>query len=553
MAAQPKADCPGRQPLTKRRAGAFDAIVVGAGHNGLTAAATLARAGVRTLVLERRERVGGACVTEELWPGYRVSRAAYVAGLLRPVVLRELGLPARGLRLLPRTPASFTPLPDGPGLLLGSDQAASCRSIQRFSKRDAARYPDYEGMLDRAARVAEPLLDAPPLDPARPHWRDLPPLLRALPAAWRMRKDLAQIASLLLGPARGALEAWFESEPLRATLATDAVIGAWASPSTPGTGYVLFHHVMGETGGARGVWAYVEGGMGRLSELLAEAAREAGAEIRTSAPVKRIVVDGAYAGGVELEDGTALEAQVVLSGADPQRTFLGLVGREQLPEGFARAVEGIDFRSPVAKINVALERLPVFRGCAPRAEGLPGPEHRGTIHIGALDLDALERSFEAAGRGELPDRPMIELTLPSVLDPTLAPEGRHVASLFVQHVPYRLRGGSWEGAREQLADLVSALVDEVAPGFSDSVLHREVLAPPDLERVFGLSGGNIFHGAMTLDRLAFLRPAPGWARYRTPLTGLYLCGAGTHPGGGVMGACGRNAARAVLQDLARAG
>jgi len=549
---RPQTDLQDAQGLTTGKSRSFDAIVVGAGHNGLIAAALLARAGLRTLVLERREIVGGACVTEELWPGYRVSRGAYVAGLLRPVVLRELGLAARGLRLLPRNPASFTPLPDGPGLLLGSDREASCRSIRHFSRRDAARYPAYEAMLDRAARVVEPLLDAPPLDPARPHWRDLPPLLRALPAAWRLRRELAPLAQLLLGPARAALESWFESEPLRATLATDAVIGAWAAPSTPGTGYVLFHHVMGETGGARGVWAYVEGGMGRLASLLADAARTAGAVIRTQAPVKRIVVEGAYASGVELEDGTALEARVVLSGADPRHTFLGLVGREQLPEDFASAVEAIDFRSPVAKINLALARLPEFRGCAPLSGGRPGPEHHGTIHVGAVALDALERSFEAAARGELPERPMIELTIPSALDPSLAPQGHHVASLFVQHVPYRLRAGSWEGAREQLADLVFALVDEVAPGFSDAVLHREVLAPPDLERVFGLSGGNIFHGAMTLDRLAFLRPAPGWARYRTPLAGLYLCGAGTHPGGGVMGACGRNAARAVLQDLARA-
>jgi phytoene dehydrogenase-like protein len=533
----------------------WDAIVIGAGHNGLTAAAYLARAGRRTLVLERRECVGGACVTEELWPGYHVSRAAYVAGLLRPAVVRELALERRGLRLLARTPASYTPLADGRGLLLGAGPAADAEAIGRFSRRDAERYPEYEALLDRAARAIEPLLDGPAPEPARPHWRDLPALARAARGALALGRDLPRALALLLGPARATLSSWFESEPLRATLATDAVIGAWASPSTPGTGYVLFHHVMGETGGRRGVWAYVEGGMGRLSEALASAAREAGAEIRTGAPVAAVSVAGGRARGVVLEDGTALDARVVLSGADPHHTFLGLVGAEHLPEDFVRAVGALDFRSPCVKINLAMDRLPVFHELRARSHpaGEPAPEHRGTIHVGAVDLDALDRSFAAAEAGTLPERPMVEMTLPSALDRTLAPAGRHVASLFVQHAPFALAGGGWEVERDRFADRVFALVDEVAPGFSESVVHREVLAPPDLERVFGLTGGNIFHGAMTLDRLAFMRPLPGWARHRTPLPGLYLCGAGTHPGGGVMGACGRNAARVVLRDGAAAG
>jgi phytoene dehydrogenase-like protein len=529
-----------------------DAIVIGAGHNGLVAAAYLARAGLRTLVLERRSLVGGACVTEELWPGFKVSRAAYVAGLLRPAVVAELGLEARGLRLIPRDPSSFTPLPADRGLLLGRDLGRSCAEIHRFSPRDATRYPEYEGFLDRTARALEPLLDVPPPDPSRPHARDLLSVLRAAGRAFRIGRDLPRALALLLGPARPTLETFFESEPLRATLATDAVIGAWASPSSPGTGYVLFHHVMGETLGARGVWAYVAGGMGGLATALARAATDAGAEIRCEAPVKAVRLEGGRATGVLLEDGTELAAPLVVSNADPQRTLLGLVGRHAIPEELARGLEALDFRSPSLKINLALDRLPRFLGRTPALPDPPqaGPEHAGTIHAGALDLDALDRCFEEARAGRLPERPMIELTLPSALDRSLAPPGRHVASLFVQPVPYALAGG-WDGVREHFADRVLALLDEVAPGFSASVLHREVLAPPDLERIFALTGGNIFHGAMSIDRLLFMRPLPGHSGYHTPIPGLWLCGAGTHPGGGVMGACGRNAAGEILRDLGR--
>ncbi len=525
-----------------------DAAIIGAGHNGLTAAAYLARAGLRVAVFERRSRLGGACVTEELWPGYRVSRAAYVAGLLRPAVIRELGLRRRGLRLLARNPSSFTPLASGGSLLLGADAESNRREIGRFSRRDAERYPAYEAFLDRIARLLEPLLDAEPPDPARLRWRDLRLLAGAALRGWRLRREVPEVAALLLGPARPVLEQWFESEPLRSTLATDAVIGAWASPSSPGTGYVLFHHVMGETGGARGVWAYVEGGMGRISECLADAAREAGTEVHCESPVQAIRTHAGRARGLALADGREVEAGVVLSGADPKVTFLDLLAPDALPDEFARGIAAIDFRSPSLKLNLALDRLPVFRA---RPGAGVGPQHRGTIHLGAEDLDALDASFAAAERGRLPERPMLELTLPSSLDASLAPAGHCVASLFVQHVPYALEGTTWDAERDRFADRVLGLVDEVAPGFSGSVLHREVLAPPDLERIFGLTGGNLFHGAMTPDRLAFLRPLARSGGYRTPVEGLYLCGSGAHPGGGVMGACGRNAAAAVLRDLGR--
>ncbi len=521
-----------------------DCVVIGAGHNGLVAAAYLARAGLRPLVVERRALVGGSAVTEELWPGFRISRAAYVAGLLRPAVVRELGLHARGLRLLPREPASFTPLPDGGGLLLGADEHANVASIRRFSARDAARHPAYERWLDRVARALEPLLDAPPPDPRRPRAGDVATLARVGRRLMALRRELPETARLLLGSARATLERWFESEPLRGTLATDALIGAWAEPGTPGTGYVLFHHVMGETNGARGTWAYVAGGMGRLSETLADAARAAGATIRLEAPVAAIRVAQGAVRGVRLADGSELDTPLVVSNADPAATLLGLVGAEHLSDDTLAELRALDFRSPVVKINLALDRLPDFRGMSGAS---PGPEHAGTIHVGAIDLESQARSFAAAVSGALPERPLVELTLASALDGSLAPPGRHVASLFVQHVPPHWDEEDWRERRDVFADRVLALVDEVAPGFPASVLEREVLAPPDLARIFGLTGGNIFHGAMTPERLLFLRPFPGASRYRTPIRGLWLCGAGTHPGGGVMGACGRNAAREILR------
>jgi phytoene dehydrogenase-like protein len=522
----------------------YDVIVVGAGHNGLVAAAYLARAGRRVLVLEAGERVGGACVTEETWPGFKVSTAAYVASLIRPEIVRDLDLKRFGYALLRRDPSSFTPFPDGRHLFLGADAALNAREVSRFSPRDADRLPRYEAMLARLAAAIEPTLVETPPNLFPPRFRDLAKLARTGWRFLRLGREARLAVEVLLAPARTILDRWFESDELKATLATDAIIGAMASPSTPGTAYVLFHHVMGECDGARGVWGYVRGGMGAFSEALAGAARAAGAEIRARSPVARVIVKRRRAVGVVLADGTELGAKRVASNADAHVTFLKLVGADALPADFAEAVRGIDYSSASLKINVALSALPSFSALPGSA---PGPQHRGTIHV-APSLDYIERAFDDAKYGAPSRSPVLECTIPSVVDPSVAPAGRHLMSMFIQYAPYALRSGSWDEAKESFADRCFELLEAYAPGFRASVIAREVLSPVDLERRFRLTGGNIFQGAMTAPQLFSLRPLPGFADYRTPIRGLYLCGAATHPGGGVMGACGYNAAREILRD-----
>lgn len=523
----------------------YDAIVIGAGHNGLVTAAYLARAGQRVLVLERRDIIGGACVTEPIFPGYKVSTASYVNSLLRPEIIRDLELHQHGFELLPRDPSSFTPFPDGRSLLLGPDRARTHREIAKFSMRDAEAYPRYEAMLERVAAFIEPTLMETPPNPWSNRPRDLLALARL---GWRFRKlgrrDGARAIEILTGSARTVLDHWFESEQLRVTLATDAIIGAAASPSMPGTAYVLFHHVMGECNGVRGVWGYVRGGMGGISEALARAARARGAEIRVDAPVARIRVRDGRAEGVVLEDGTEIRARRVISNADARTTFLRLLDPGELPADFVEAVREIDYTSASLKINVALSELPEFTAL-PGAGA--GPQHRGTIHI-APSLDYMERAYDDSKYGRPSASPVLECTIPSVVDPTVAPPGQHLMSMFVQYFPYALREGSVEAARERFADRCLEVLGEYAPNVGRAVIARQVLSPVDLEQRFGLTGGNIMQGTMSLSALSFLRPVAGYADYRTPVRGLYLCGAATHPGGGVMGACGYNAAREVLQD-----
>ncbi len=520
----------------------YDAIVVGAGHNGLVTACYLARAGLRVLVLERRHVVGGACVTEETFPGYKVSTASYVNSLFHTQIVRDLNLERYGYEVLPRDPSSFTPFPDGRSLMMGPDLEQTRKEIAKFSKRDAERYPQYEAMLERVAALVEPTLTMAPPDILRPRLADLRALLTLGLSFRRLRDGAGEAVEILTGAARPILDRWFESEELKGTLATDAIIGAMASPSMPGTAYVLFHHVMGEAGGTRGVWAYMRGGMGGITQALAGAARNLGAEIRCEAEVQRILVRDGRTEGVALANGDELHASLVVSNADANVTFLELLDRNELPEAFVADVERINYASASLKINVALEELPSFRAL-PGSE--PGPQHRGTIHI-CPDQDYIERAYDDAKYGRPSAQPVIEFQLPSVVDPTVAPEGRHLMSMFIQYAPYELRDGSWNDQRDAFADRCFAIVDEYAPNFTSSVIDRQVLAPPDLERVFNLTGGNIFQGAMTPGQLFAFRPVPGYARYRTPIRGLYLCGAAAHPGGGVMGTPGLNAAREIL-------
>ena len=522
----------------------YDAVIVGAGHNGLVAACYLAKAGLKVLVIEKRYVIGGATVTEEIVPGFKFSRLAYVNSLFRPEIINDLRLKKYGFQLLPRNPSSFTPFPDGRYLLMGPNREKTRQEIAKFSIKDAEAFPKYEQMLEKLVQVIEPTLDQTPPDLLSfnaSSWLDL---IKLAVRARRLGSDFYRLASMLTGPASLFLNEWFESEELKATLATDAVIGAMASPSSQGTAYVLFHHIMGETNGARGVWAYIKGGMGALSDAVAGAARGMGVDIRTECPASEIIVEGGSAKGIVTETGEDIRAGIVLSSADPKVTFTQLVSEGSLPRDFSRRIEALDFSSATFKLNLALSELPDFKAL-PGKE--PGPQHRGTIHI-SPSLDWIEKAYDDAVCGYPSQKPVLECTIPSVLDDSLAPPGQHVMNIFVQYAPYELTEGNWDEIKDVFADRCIDLLTEFAPGFKASVIAKDPISPLDLEREFALTGGNIFHGAMTPHQLYFQRPLGGWARYRTPIKGLYLCGAGAHPGGGVIGACGRNAAREAIKD-----
>ncbi len=520
----------------------FDVIIIGGGHNGLVTAAYLARAGRKVLVLERRELLGGCSVTEELWPGYRVSTAAYLCSLMQERIIRELELERFGYRVDAKDPAFYSVFPDDRHLFMWQDGQKTLAELAKFSRRDAEVFPAYEAHLERLAEVVESLLlTIPP---------EFPPsgvgdLLDYLKLAGRLRKlgrkEMTGLVNIFTMSASDFLDQWFESPEVKVTLATDGVIGANGGPRSPGTAYILLHHVMGGVAGKRGLWGFVKGGMGAIAESIAASARSHGAEIRTGAEVESIRVENGAARSVVLKGGDEYRAQVIASNVDPKLTFLGLVGERHLDAEFAASIRRYRCEGTSCKINLALDGLPDFRA----TPGTPGPQHRATMHI-CPSIEYVERAWDDAKYGAPSRSPMIEMTLPTMYDPALAPEGRHIMGIFLQYAPYTLRGASWEELREPFADRVVALIDEYAPGFSSRIVHRQVLTPYDLEQRFGITGGNIFHGEMSVDQMFVLRPVAGSARYRTPVRGLYLCGSGAHPGGGVMGAPGYNAARAIL-------
>jgi phytoene dehydrogenase-like protein len=523
--------------------GRYDAIIIGAGHNGLVTACYLARAGKKVLVLERRPVVGGACVTEEAFPGFKVSTLAYVNSLFRPEIIRDFKLAEHGFEMLERMPSSFSPFLDGRYLLMGGDKELTHREISKFSKKDAEAFPRYEQMLERVAAVLEPTLIQKPANLLNPTWfGDIPRLLGLTRGFQRMGIKMAEAVEILTGSARTILDRWFESEELKATLATDAIIGAFAAPSMPGTAYVLFHHVMGETNGKKGVWAYVRGGMGGLTQALASAARKLGVEIKTQASVAQIDIKNNTATGVTLTNGDTFSAPIVASNADCNITFTKLMDPKVLPPDFAEAIGRIDYSSATLKMNVAMDRLPSFK-CLPGHE--PGPQHRGTVHL-CPDQDYIERGYDDAKYGAPSKNPILECTMASALDNTLCPPGKHLMSMFIQYAPYKLKEGTWDQIKDSFADRCFDILEEYAPGFKSSVIARQIITPVDLEREYSLTGGNIFQGSMALNQLFVLRPVVGWAGYKTPIKGLFLCGSAAHPGGGVIGAAGWNAARVIL-------
>jgi phytoene dehydrogenase-like protein len=522
----------------------YDVAIVGGGHNGLVAAFYLARAGLRTVVLERREIVGGACVTEEFAPGYRASTGAYVLSLLRDAVWRDLRLVERGVTVDPAGP-SLTLFPDGERLYLHDDVDATSEEISRLSARDARAYPRFEADLARLAELITPMIDTTPPDPALHRAADLGGLLRLGARAARHRDVIGEATWLFATSATQFLDERFESEIVKATFGWLAINDSLYGPSTPGTAYVLLHdHAAEQAGGGSRSWGFVRGGIGRVTAAMAEAAHEAGAEIRTSAEVERILVERGRARGVALAGGEQIIARTVLSNADPKRTFLGLLGEGELPARFVDSIRAYRSEGTSIKINLGVDALP-------RATGMPddGPQpyHSGFMEV-CSTLAEMDLAQGQARVGIPAPDPHIELCIPTVHDPSLAPEGRHIITIDVNSQPYTLAEGDWDGIKDEIFARVIVKLGEFFPNLPDSIVERQVLSPLDIERLFGMTGGHCNHGDMALDQLFTMRPVRGYADYRTPIGGLYLCGAGSHPGGGVNGANGRNCARAVIRD-----
>ena len=520
----------------------YDAIVIGGGHNGLTAAAYLARAGRKVLVLERRHVVGGAAVTEEVFPGFRFSVCSYVVSLLRPEIIRELDLPRHGLEILPLD-GTFTPMPNGDYLWRVNDHAKTRREIARHSKIDAEAYDEYGKAMVEMARFVKPILNMTPPDPLSLDPRELMKLL----FLGRRFRSLAETdrynqVQLMTMSAVDFLDQWFETDVLKATMSASGIIGTFLGVRSPGTAYVLLHHYMGEIDGAFRSWGFARGGTGAISNAIAGAAREAGVEIRTRAAVARIEVRSGQATGVVLANSDELHADLVLSSVDPNLTFLKFIDERELPGEFVEEVRRYKFRGSSGKVNLALDALPNFT-CLPG----DGPHLRGALSI-SPSVDYMEHAYDQAKYGEFSRRPYIDMVIPTLTDPSVAPPGKHILSCFVQYAPYKLASGTWDTQREAFGDAVIDTIAEYAPNIRDIILHRQIVTPLDLEREWGLTEGNIFQGELTLEQLFFARPVPGWAQYTTPIRNLWMCGSATHPGGGIMGAPGRNAALRIVRQ-----
>ena len=523
----------------------YDAVIVGGGHNGLVAGFYLARAGLRPLILERRDFVGGCCVTEEFAPGFRASTGAYVISMLREPVWRDMRLAERGIEIDTAGPSLYG-FPGGERLLLGEDIAESQAEIRRFSAADARALPEFEAALGRLAEVVGPMMDTTPPDPGHIKAGDLPGLLKLAGTARRHRAQVNDALYLFATSCTQYLGEFFESDVVKAALGWHAINDSIAGPSTPGTAYVLLHdHAAEQAGGGLRTWGFVRGGIGRVTEAMADAAREAGAEIRTGAEVERVVVEGGRASGVALADGSVIDAERVLSNADPLRTFFGLVGEELLPGPFAASLRNYRCEGTSVKVNLGVDRLPEVVGMPSGRQPYLG----GIMEFGGFIADMDRAQFEARS-GRLGTDPHVEACIPTFHDPSLAPEGKHVITIDINSQPYTLAPGEgrWSEHRDAVADRAIATLEGYMPGLTDSILARQVLSPVDLESLLGITGGHALHGDMSFDQLFTLRPVRGHADYRTPIEGLWLCGAGTHPGGGVSGANGRNCARELIRE-----
>src|SRR5579863_7712801 len=522
----------------------YDAVVIGGGHNGLVNAAYLAKAGKKVVVLERRGVLGGAAVTEEIVPGFLFSECSYVVSLLRPEIIRELDLPRHGLEILPLD-GTFSPMLNGDYLWRVNDHAKTQREIRRHSRLDAEAYDEFSKMMTPMCRFVKPLLSMIPPDPTTLNPKDLKQLNFLLQRFRELSsEERYTLVQLMTMSAADFLDQWFETDVLKSTMSASGIIGTFLGIRSPGTAYVLLHHYMGEIDGAFRSWGFSRGGTGAISNAIADAAREAGVEIRTQAPIAQIIVKNGKAKGVVLASGDEIYANIVSSSVDPRLTFVKMIEKGNLSEDFLEEINRYKFRGSSGKVNLALDALPNFK-----AMPGPGAHLRGAISI-SPSVEYMERAYDDAKYGNFSRRPYIDMVIPTLTDPSVAPPGKHILSCFVQYAPYKLRPGiNWDDQKEAFGNNVINTIAEYAPNIKDIILHKQVITPLDLEREWGLTEGNIFQGELSLEQLFFLRPVPGYAQFRTPIKNLYMCGSATHPGGGIMGGPGRLAALEILKDF----